>query len=87
MNLALAEVEEAAYSRTDEEDIKGASEEADLADVTEVYLAVALEEEETVGAVDNIIEWYDTIMDHNLRFTRHMTSLIMNSTCYLRQKE
>ena len=38
------------------EDIKDSEEEADLADVTEVDLAVATEEEETKGALDKIIE-------------------------------
>ena len=42
MNLALAAVEEAVYFRYKAEDIKDAVEEADLADMAEVYLVVAM---------------------------------------------
>ena len=55
MKLALAAVEEAADFRTEAEDIKDAVEEADLEDVAEVDLAVAMEEEETIGAVYKMI--------------------------------
>ena len=45
MNLVLATVEGAADFRTEAEDIKGAVEEADLADVAQLYLDVAMKEE------------------------------------------
>ena len=57
MKLALAVVEEAECFRTEVEDIKDAVEEADLADMAEVYMDVAMEEEGEIGAVDNIIKW------------------------------
>ena len=56
MNLALAAVEEAAYLRTKAEDIKDVAEEAYLEDVAEVDLGVAMEEEETIGALDKMLE-------------------------------
>ena len=55
MMLALAAMEEASDFRTEVEDIKGAGEEANLADVVQLDLAVDMEEEKTIGAVDNII--------------------------------
>ena len=73
MKLSLAEVKEAAYFRNKAEDIKDAAEEEDMADVAEVDLAVATEEEETIGALDKMLEWCDSITDHNWRFNRHMT--------------
>ena len=78
MKLALAAVEEAEYFRSEGEDIKDAVEEADMSDVAEVYLDMAMEEEETIGAVDKMIKWCDVITDHNWMFTHHMTSLTMN---------
>ena len=80
-------VEEAAYFRTEAEDIKDAVEEADLEDVAEVDLAVAKEGEEIIGTVEKILEWCNETTDKNWRFTRHMTSLTTNGTGYLRQKE
>ena len=65
-------MEEAAYFRTEAEDIKDAVEEADLEDVAEVDLAVAKEEEEIIGTVDKITEWCNETTDKNWRFTRHM---------------
>ena len=53
--LALAAMEEAEDFRNEAEDIKGAGEEANLADMLELDLAMAMEEEKTIGAVDNII--------------------------------
>ena len=79
-------MEEARENRTEAEDIKDAVEEADLAEVTEVDLAMAMEEEETIGAADKIIESCDAMTYHNWRFTRHMTSLTMNGTGYPIQK-
>ena len=61
-------------------------EEVNLADLSEVDLDVAMEEEETIGAVDKILEWCDSMTDHNWRFTRHMNSLTMNEIFCLRQK-
>ena len=43
--------------RTEAEDMKDAVEEADLGDVSEVDLDVAMEEEENIGAVDKMLEW------------------------------
>ena len=86
MKLALEVVEEAVYFRCKAEDIKDAVEEVDLADVEEVYMVVAMEEEETIGAVDKILEWCDAMMGHNWRFIFHMTSLTINGTGYLIQK-
>ena len=80
-------VEEAVYFRDETEDIKDAVEEADLEDVTELDMAVAVEEEETIGAVEKILEWCDAMTDQNWRFICHMTSLTMNGTDYLRQTE
>ena len=64
MKLVLTAVEQAEYFRTEAEDfrtkaedIKDAVEEAYLADVAEVRLAVVMEEEETTGSVDKIIKW------------------------------
>ena len=87
MKLALAAVQEAADFRTETEDIKDAVEEANLADLAEVDLSGAMEEEETIGAVDKMFERCDAMTYHNWRFNRHMTSLTMNATGYLRQKE
>ena len=56
MNLALAAVEEAADFRNDVEDIKDAGKEADMEEVAEVDLAVAMEEGETIGSVDKMLE-------------------------------
>ena len=84
--LALAAEEEAADFRTKAKDIKDAMEEANLADVEDADLSVAMGEAETIGAVDNIIEWCDAMTDHNWGCTRHMTSLTMNGTGCLRQK-
>ena len=86
MKLALVAVEEAVYFRYEAEDTKDAVEEEDLADVAEVYLVVAMQEEETMGAVDKILERCDAMMDYNWRFIRHMTLLTMNGTGYLRYK-
>ena len=55
MNLALAAVEEAAYFRAEAEDIKDAVKETDFADVAEVDMDMAMEEEETIGAVDKML--------------------------------
>ena len=71
-------MEEAAVFRSMAEDIKDALEKADLADVAEVYLSVDMEEEETIGAVDKMLEWCNLVTDHNWRFTCHMTSLTIN---------
>ena len=79
-------MEEAVNFRTEVEDIKDAMEEAYLADVTDVDLAMNMEEEEKIGAVDNMLKWCDAMTDHNWRFTCHMTSLTMNDTGFLRQK-
>ena len=87
MKLALAAVEEVEYFRSKAEDIKDTSEEAYLVDVAEVDLAVAMEEEETIGAVEKMLKWCNIITYHNWRFTFHMTSLTMNGTGYLSQKE
>ena len=57
MKLSLAVVGEAEDLSTKAEDIQDAVEEADLADVAEVELTMAMEEEETIGAVYNMIEW------------------------------
>ena len=93
MKLVLAAVEETEYFmteaedlRTRAEDIKDAVEEAYLADVAEVHLAVAMEEEETTGSVDKILKWCDAMTDNNWIFTCHMTSLKMNDIGCLRQK-
>ena len=75
-------MEEAVYSRAESEDIKNAVEEEYLADVAEVYLVVYIEEEENIGAVENILEWCDVITDRNWRLIRRMTSLTMNGTGY-----
>ena len=55
-------------------------EEAYLVDVSEVDLAVAMEEEENTGAVDKMLEYFNEMKDHNWRFNRHMNSLTMNGT-------
>ena len=73
--------------RTEAEDIKYTVGEADPADMAEVDLVLAMEEEETIGALEKILEWCNAMTDHNWRFTRHMTSLTKNGTGYLRQKE
>ena len=93
MKLALTAVEEAEYFRAEKEDIKDAVEdikdaveESDMADVVEVDLAMATKEEETIGAVDKMLKWCNTMPDHNWRFTRNMTSITMNGTDYLRKK-
>ena len=78
MKLALAAVQEAADFRTETEDIKDAVEEANLADLVEVDLSGAMEEEETIGALDKMLEWCDAMKDTNWSFTRHMNSLTMN---------
>ena len=52
----------------------------------EVDLAVSMEEEETIGAVDKMLKWCDAMTDHNWRFNRHMTPLTMNCIGYLRHK-
>ena len=57
MKPEITAVEEASDFRTKAEEIKGAVEEADLADMAEVYMDVAMEEEGEIGAVDNILEW------------------------------
>ena len=62
-------------------------EEADLADVAEVDIVVDMKEEKTMCAVENMIEWFYAMMDHNWGCIRHMTSLAMNGTGYLRHKE
>ena len=73
-------VEEAVDFRAKAEDIKCAAEEADLADVAEVDLVVDMEEEETICAVEKMLEWCDAMTDNNRRFIRNMTSLTMNGT-------
>ena len=65
MNLALAVVEEAADFSTKAEYIKDAVKVADLKDVVEVYMFVAIEEEETICAVDKMLEWCNLVTDHN----------------------
>ena len=45
MKLTLAAVEDAADFRTEAEDIKDAAEKSDLADMAELDLSVAMEEE------------------------------------------
>ena len=80
MKVALAAVEEAEALKEEAEDIKDAVEEADLADMAELDLDVAMQEEETIGAVGKMLEWCDAMTDYNWRFTRHMTSLTMNGT-------
>ena len=80
-------MEEAVNFRTEVEDIKDAMEEAYLADVTDVDLAMNMEEEEKIGAVDNMLKWCDAMTDHNWRFTRHMNPLTMTGTGYLMHKE
>ena len=87
INLALAAVSEAEDFSTKSEYIKDVVEEADLEDVAETDMAVAMEEEEIVGAVDKMLERCNAISDYNWRFTRHITSLTMNWTGYLRHKE
>ena len=86
MKLELAAVEEAADFSTEAEDIKDTVEKADLADVEEVDLYVAMKEEEIIGTVDKILECCDAMTDHNWRFTCHMTSLTMNDKGCLIQK-
>ena len=80
-------MEEAEYFRSKAENIKDALKEANLADVTEVDLFVAMEEEGTICLVDKMLEWCNTMMDHNWRLIHHMTSLTSNGTGYLRKKE
>ena len=79
-------VEDAADFRTKSEDIKDAVEEKDIPTVAEADLAMAMEEEEIIGAVDKIIEWCDAMTNHIWRFIHNMTSLTMNGTGYLRHK-
>ena len=57
MNLALVVVEEAVDFRSEAEYIKDAVEEVDLADVAEVDLVVAMDKEETIVEVDNMLKW------------------------------
>ena len=80
MNLALAAVGEVAYFRNDVEDIKDAVEEADLEDVVEVDLSMAMEEEKTICAVDKMLKLCDAMTDHNWSLTCHMTSIKINGT-------
>ena len=68
------------------ENIKDGVEEAYLAGVEEVDLVVDMEEEETICAVEKMLEWCDAMTDNNRRFIRNMTSLTMNGTGYLSQK-
>ena len=68
------------------ENIKDGVEEAYLAGVEEVYMVVDMEEEETICAVEKMLEWCDAMTDNNRRFIRNMTSLTMNGTGYLSQK-
>ena len=56
MKLVLATVEEAVDFRADPEDIKNMVEEADLVDMAEVDLVVTIEEKETIGAVDKMLQ-------------------------------
>ena len=65
------------------ENIKDGVEEAYLAGVEEVDLVVDMEEEETICAVEKMLEWCDAMTDNNRRFIRNMTSLTMNGTGYL----
>ena len=86
LKLALAAVEEAKDFRAEAEDVKDAVEEADMAEVVEVDLAVAMEEEEITGKVDKMLKWCDAMAYHNWRLNRHMNSLMMNGKVYLSQK-
>ena len=86
MKLALAAVEEALDFRAEAEYINDTVEEAYLEDVSEVDMVVDMEEEETIGTVENMLTWCAEIMDHSWRFIRHMNSLPMNNTGCLRQK-
>ena len=86
MKLALAAVKEAVYFRAETADIKDTAEEVYLADMVDVYLFMAMEEEESIGAVQNILEWCNVMTDHSWRFIRHMTLLAINGTGSLRQK-
>ena len=56
-------MEEAVNFRSEVEDIKDAVEEVDLKDAVEVDLVVAMEEEETIGAVEKMLEWCDVMTD------------------------
>ena len=86
MKLSLHVVEEAEDFRTKEEYIKDAVKESDLANVSEVDLVVAMEEEETIFSVDNMIESCNVMTYHNWSCTHRMTSIKMNGTGYLRHK-
>ena len=57
MKLALAAVEKAVDFRDVMEDIKDAEKDAYLADKAKVELVMSIEEEETIGPVDKIIDW------------------------------
>ena len=82
--MALAALEEVLYFKAKEEDIKNKVEEADLLDVEEVDMVVTIEEEESIGAVDKMLEWYNVMTYQSWGFIRHMISLTMNGTGYLR---
>ena len=75
MNLALTAVEEALDFRSNEEDIKDLVQEAHLEDVAEVDLVVEMKEEESIDAIYKMLECYNVMTDHSLRFIRHMTPL------------
>ena len=51
-----------------------------MAGVAEVDMVVAMEEEEIIGTVEKMLEWCDTMTDHNWRFIRHMISITTNVT-------
>ena len=57
MKMAPVAVQEAVYFKAKAEDIKDGVEEADLEDVAEVDIVAAMEEEESIGAVDKMLEW------------------------------
>ena len=79
-------VKEAVYFKARAEDIMDAVEEANLENVEEVDPVVAMGKKETIGAVEKMVKWCDVMTDPNWRFIRHMTSLTMNITGYLRHK-
>ena len=86
MKLALVVVEEAVHFKAEAEYIKDGVEDAYLADVVEVDLVVAMEEEESIDKVDKMLKWCNVMTYHSWRFIRNMTSLTTNGTGYLRHK-
>ena len=75
MKLVLEAMVEAVDFKSKAEDIKDAVEEAYLADVAEVDLVVEMKEEESIDAIYKMLECYNVMTDHSLRFIRHMTPL------------